>query len=158
DIVRHLHTGELVHILVNDAAAEKKAAAHLVKVGVDLARIRFFRLPTDRVWTRDYGPMFVRESAGQLAVADWRFNAWAKYPEWKRDDAIAAKVAQRLRLSVCQPMFQGRRVVLEGGSIDVNGSGLLLTTEECLLSPVQARNPELTRADIERVFAEYLGV
>lgn len=158
EIVRHLHQCERVHILVNDAKAEAGVRALLVKAGVELAQIDFHRWPTNRVWTRDYGPIFVVNGKGQLALTDWRFNAWAKYPDWQRDDAIPAKVQKLLECRGWQPHYGGRRVVLEGGSIDVNGQGLLLTTEECLLSDVQARNFGLDRADLEKVLADYLCV
>ena len=158
EIVRHLHVSETVHLLVNDAAAEAAARTQLGEAGIDLERVRFFQHATDRVWTRDYAPIFLSNARGEVAVTDWHFNGWAKYANWTHDDAIAAKVAADLKLPAWQPSRNGRRVVLEGGSIDVNGAGLLLTTEECLLSDVQARNPELTRADLEEVFARYLGV
>jgi agmatine deiminase len=158
EIVKHLHTGEFVHLLVNDSDSEKKVRSLLAKVGVDGKRIRFFHAPTDRVWTRDYGPIFLTNGKGKVAITDWRFNAWAKYDNWQNDDRIPATVNEYLKMKAWQPVHQGRRVVLEGGSIDVNGDGLLLTTEECLLSPIQARNPDLSRADIEAVFAQYLGV
>lgn len=157
EIVRQVHQGERVCILVNDAKAEASVRLILGKAGVDLAQVDFHRFPTNRVWTRDFGPIFV-VNEGKLALTDWRFNAWAKYPDWQRDDAIPAKVQKRLKCPAWQPAMNGRRVVLEGGSIDVNGQGLLLTTEECLLSDVQARNPDLTRQDLEQVFADYLGI
>src|SRR5262245_60680908 len=78
DIVRHLHTGEKLHILVNSLAAEKRATPYLNKVGVDLKQVRFFHVPTDRVWTRDYGPIFLTNDKGELGFTNWRFNAWAK--------------------------------------------------------------------------------
>ena len=158
EIVRHLHTGERVHILVNTAAAEKQAQAVLTKAGVDLNQIRFFHFPTNRVWTRDYGPIFVSDGKGKLGITDWRFNAWAKYPDWQKDDAVPSKVQKTLKCPAWQPKVGRQRVVLEGGSIDVNGQGLMLTTEECLLSEVQQRNPGLTREDLEKAFADYLGV
>jgi agmatine deiminase len=158
DIVRHLHQSEPVHLLVNDAAGEKRVRAILSRAGVDLGQVRFFRFPTDRVWTRDYGPIFVVSPQGKVAATDWRFNAWAKYPDWKKDDAVPQKICRALGLNAWQPHVGKTRVVLEGGSIDVNGQGLLLTTEECLLSPIQARNPDLTREQVERVFADYLGM
>jgi agmatine deiminase len=158
DIVKHLHTGEFVHILVNDAGHEKRARAVLAKAGIDFERVRFFRIPTDRVWVRDSGPIFLVNDAGRVAMTDWHFNAWAKYDNWQRDDQVPARINERLRLKRWQPKCKGKRVVLEGGSIDVNGTGLLLTTEECLLSPVQARNPHLTRTDLEQVLGDNLGV
>ena len=113
---------------------------------------------TDRSWTRDYCPIFVKDGRGRTIVTDWQFNGWAKYDNWQVDDAVPALVARHLELEAVQPSWNGKRVVLEGGSIDVNGLGTILTTEECLLSPIQARNPELTRTDLEAVFAEYLGI
>jgi len=157
EIVRHLHTSETVYILVNDAGAERQAKRILSHARIDLARVQFFRFPTNRVWTRDYGPIFIRNGTGAVGVTNWRFNAWSKYSDWQRDDAIAGKLARALRLRTWQPSIAARRVVLEGGSIDVNGQGLLLTTEECLLDKVQARNPGLSRSELEKVFADYLG-
>ncbi|HEY7310439.1 MAG TPA: agmatine deiminase family protein [Gemmataceae bacterium] len=157
EIVRHLHHGEEVRILVNDEDARRQADAVLDKLTLDRDRISFWHIPTDRVWTRDYGPLFVACN-GEAAIVNFAFNAWAKYPNWQRDDAVTGQINDRLRLRLCQPEIDGRRVVLEGGSIDVNGQGLLLTTEECLLSDVQQRNPGLGREGYERVFGEYLGV
>jgi agmatine deiminase len=109
------------------------------------------------VWTRDSGPIFVRDGEALVAL-DWHFNAWAKYHNWHDDDDLPRRVAEHLGVERVQPAIGGRRIVLEGGSIDVDGEGLLLTTEECLLSEVQARNPGLTREQVEEVFREYLGV
>ena len=145
--------GEIVRILVNTAAQQAQASRMLKKGGVDLARVDFLRFPTNRGWTRDFGPMFVRKSSG-LAIARFRFNAWAKYTDWKKDAQIPDRAAKKLKL----PLIDGK-IVLEGGSIDVNGRGTLLTTEECLLDPnVQTRNPGLSRYEIENVFRETLGV
>src|SRR5207237_6564393 len=104
------------------------------------------------------GPIFVVNDRGERAVLDWHFNAWAKYPNWAHDDQLPGFVAGKLGLRRWQPRCRGWRVVLEGGSIDVNGQGLMLTTEECLLSTTQQRNPPMDWADYERVFADYLGV
>jgi agmatine deiminase len=158
EIVRHLHHSERVRILVNDAATERRASRMLGKAGVHRGRIDFFLLPTNRSWTRDYGPMFVQAADGQLGILDWRFNAWAKYPDWEHDDAIARQVSEALRVPRWEPTVGDLRMVLEGGSIDVNGQGLLLTTEECLLSPVQARNPGMSRVAIEKNLADWLGI
>ena len=158
EIVRALARVEQVRILVEDAAAEKRARGMLRRAGADLSQVRFHIWPTNRVWTRDSGPIFVQDSAGKLAITNWRFNAWAKYDDWQLDDALPAKAAATLELPEWQPRVQGRQVVLEGGSIDTNGAGVLLTTEECLLSKVQARNPALDREQLERVFHDYLGI
>jgi len=153
EIVRKLARVERVRILVEDAAMEQAARRILRKAGADLAAVDFFHAPTDRSWTRDYCPLFVKNRTGEVALTNWRFNAWAKYDDWHNDAAIPAMLARALGLRAWEP-----GMVLEGGSIDVNGRGLLLTTEECLLSPVQARNPELDRRQIEQSLRDYLGV
>jgi agmatine deiminase len=157
EIVHRLHASEIVRILVNNSAAEVRARGQLRRAGVDLGRIEFLVIPTDRVWTRDYGPYFVRDATGSVAATDWGFNGWAKYDNFERDDAAASEIIARLDMQSWRPAVDSRRVILEGGSFDVNGDGLLLTTEECLLSPIQRRNPGLTRQDYEQLFADYLG-
>jgi agmatine deiminase len=157
EIIRWLTTGEQVHILVKDAAAERQATEALKRVGVDFDAIHFWRWPTDRVWTRDSGPSFLVGPDQKKALVDWHFNAWAKYPDWKNDDKIPGRIAKQFKLPAWQPTRERKRIVLEGGSIDVNGHGLLLTTEECLLSEEQARNPGMTREELDEVFADYLG-
>lgn len=160
EIVRHLHQSEEVRILVNGPAGERRARAVLDKLPLEDRRIAFVRVPTDRAWARDSLPPFVLDHEGRVGVVKWQFNAWAKYDDWKRDNAAAGRIMNRLRRQRfwLNAAVHDRRVVLEGGSIDVNGLGCLLTTEECLLSKVQERNPGFTRQDYERVFAEYLGV
>jgi agmatine deiminase len=158
EIVRHLIRSERVHILVDDEAGERRARLALVSVGVDLGRVRFHQMPTDRCWMRDSGPIFVKGPGGDVGLLDWGFNAWAKYDNWQLDDAVPLRVAEILGMRYWIAKSGERRVVLEGGSIDVNGAGLLLTTEECLLSDVQARNPGLGKQAIEKVLAEYLGI
>jgi agmatine deiminase len=158
EIVRHLSRVEKVRILVQDEEAAQKARRVLKKSGAQLAAVEFFRIPTDRSWTRDFCPIFVRDNHGERTILNWQFNGWAKYPNAKQDDAVTDKLAPQLGLRMWTPIWNGRPVVLEGGSIDVNGAGTLLTTEECLLSPVQARNPGLNRDDMEQIFREYLGV
>lgn len=157
EIVRKLHASERVRIVALEGEAAQ-AREMLGRAGVDLSRIDFLPFATDRVWLRDSGAIFVKDRDGKRAALDWRFNAWAKYDNWHHDDRLPEQIAEYLGVSRWQPTSGGRRVVLEGGSIDVDGEGLLLTTEECLLSPVQARNPDLTRADVEQVMRDYLGV
>jgi agmatine deiminase len=158
EIVRHLHVSERVRIVVNDLAGEKRARQVLSKVPVDLRQIDFYRFPTDRVWVRDSGPIFVVDNTGQVAITNWKFNAWAKYNNWTRDNRLPQRIASALKLPCWRPSVNARAVVLEGGSIEVNGRGLLLTTEECLLDTVQARNPGLAHCDIEAALQDYLGV
>ncbi len=158
EIVRRLARVERVRILVSDRDSEQQARRVLRKSGANLAAVEFFRAPTNRSWTRDYGPIFLKNGHGQIAITNWRFNGWAKYANWKHDDAVTSRLARRLKLPAWEPTYRGRRIVLEGGSIDVNGEGTLLTTEECQLSPTQARNPGLDRQGLERIFGDHLGV
>jgi agmatine deiminase len=168
EIVRHLSRVEDVHMLVNDEAAEKRAASILRRQGAGLARVHFHRWPTDRIWLRDSGPIFLRRFDGERALTHWRFNGWAKYPNHLHDEKIPAQVAELYKMRSFEPKAIGangkpHRLVLEGGSIDTNGAGILLTTEECLLSEVQQRNPGLgeevqTRAKLEQAFQQYLGI
>jgi len=163
-MVRHLSRAERVEIVVKNAAEETSARQVLKRAGVISKDIRFHRWLTNRVWTRDSGPIFVRREIANnpVAITNWRFNAWAKYSDWKLDNQIPKRIAKKLKLREFSPNVQvkGKRhhVVLEGGSIDVNGQGLMLATEECLLSKVQQRNPGMTREGLESVFADYLGV
>lgn len=156
-IVRNLARYERVCILVQDAGAEAATRKLLRKSHADITAVQFFQIPTDRSWTRDFCPIFVKDGAGENVMLNWRFNGWAKYENSQQDDAVPDRLQRRLGMRTIKPEYQGRRIVLEGGSIDVNGAGSILTTEECLLSDVQARNPELSRADIENIFREYLG-
>lgn len=156
EMIRRIAPGERVRLLVNQTT-ERQARRVLTGVGVDLSQIDFLRVPTDRGWTRDTGPIFVRRDEA-VAIARFRFNAWAKYPEWKKDNRIPEHAARKFGYKL-HPIRAGKRdFVLEGGSIDVNGRGTLLTTEECLLDPaVQTRNPGLGRAEIEAVLRDALG-
>lgn len=172
EIVRKIAPAEPVRILINSKAQEARARRLLTRVGVDLARVEFFRFPTNRGWTRDFGPIFVRREtdptqgphhreAGGIAIVRFRFNGWARYQDWRKDDAVAQRVARALGVRLFHATINdgSRRFVLEGGSVDVNGRGTLLTTEECLLDPaIQVRNPGLNREQIEATLRAYLGV
>jgi agmatine deiminase len=162
EIVRYLARSEKVHIVVEDAPREWACRKVLRDAAVPMGSVYFHRWPTDRVWTRDSGPIFVKDRRGRLVITNWKFNAWAKYKNWHKDDLVPDHVANALGLPDINPAVykKGRlhRVVLEGGSIEVNGRGSMLTTEECLLSKVQQRNPGLNRRDLEKVFQQYLGV
>jgi agmatine deiminase len=175
EIIRHLARHECVELIVNDAASEKRARKVLDRASALSDNVRFHRWPTNRVWTRDSGCTFVTapsfagpESEGRLpqrvrgfaklTALTWRFNAWAKYSNYKHDEKIGSLMAKAANAGELRSVLGKQRVVLEGGSIDVNGQGTLLTTEECLLSKVQQRNPAMKRKDYEKVFAEYLGI
>ena len=160
EIVRHLARVERVRILVNDDAEQRSATRVLKQCHADLSAVDFLVHATDRSWIRDYGPIFVKNKTtevknkkGEIAVTHWRFNGWAKYDNWHNDAPVPEVIANRFEIPRWEP-----GLVLEGGSIDVNGAGKLLTTEECLLSKIQERNPGRTRRDLERAFATHLGV
>jgi agmatine deiminase len=160
EMVRKLVAGEIARIIVPTKAHEAKARRVLARVGADTERVEFFRWPTDRGWTRDFGPIGVRREHPdpEVAIARFRFNGWAKYPDFRKDDQVPERAAKALSLKLRRAVHRGRPVVLEGGAIDVDGHGTILTTEECLLDPfVQVRNPGFRRADYERVFLEELG-
>ena len=173
EIIRHLARHERVELIVNDAASEKAARKVLEQAGALSANLHFHRWRTDRVWTRDSGCTFVHAAPASASrgaeferrgaelktgAVKWRFTAWAKYPNCHHDEKIGSLMATAAGAAESRPMFRKQRVVLEGGSIDVNGQGTLLTTEECLLSKKQQRNPGMKRADYERIFAAHLGI
>jgi agmatine deiminase len=183
EIVRHLARVERVNLLVENRAAESRVKAILRKSGAELDAVTFFHVPTDRGWMRDSGPIAVAGEPGGGALLNFSFNGWAKYDDYEKDAKVVGRMkllldgqhpAKNLRRAryivplrekskaggrqrVILPEHKGRRVVLEGGSIDVNGRGTLLTTEECLLSDVQERNPGFTRDDYAEIFRRYLG-
>ena len=191
EIIRNLARHERVELIVNDAAAAGQARRVLERADSLSANIRFHRWPTNRVWLRDSGCIFLTKSekdhvgpglrSGQAEQSSaalalkFRFNAWAKYSNWRYDDKIGLLMAQvkiptsraknvremghqrELLTREILPVSNGKRIVLEGGSIDVNGAGTILTTEECLLSKVQERNPHMARVHYEKAFADYLG-
>ena len=159
EIARVLAESESVEILCDDDTVMTSARAVLDSHGVRRDRVRLHPVPTDRVWLRDSAPSAVLDENGRVALLNWLFNGWAKYPNWKQDAQVGAAIARITGLPRLEPArVSGDRIVLEGGGIDVNGQGLLLVTEEWLLGDVQVRNPAMTRSDYERVFAEWLGV
>jgi agmatine deiminase len=178
EIIRNLAKHERVELIVNNAAAARKARRVLERADALSNNIRFHHRRTDRVWLRDSGCIFVNCGAGaparDVAALKFRFNAWAKYSNWRNDDKIGTlmvivnnptlRKARRVghpqtsgRPLEIHPVSGGKRIVLEGGSIDVNGVGTILTTEECLLSKAQERNAHMTRVHYEKAFADYLG-
>ena len=158
EVVRHLVPGEKARVLVQSAAHEKRARELLNRIGVSDGHVDFHRIPTDRAWTRDFGPIFLRRE-GELAVAGFHFSGWAKYKNCRLDAVVARHASANLGYPFFPVEVNGRKFVLEGGSIDVNGRGTVVTTEECLLDQqVQPRNPGLSRQEVERVLADYLGV
>jgi agmatine deiminase len=151
-MVRALTRGETVKILVNDETTERRVAAKLEKSGSVMGRVHILRIPSSDVWIRDYGPTFLLHAvSGKRAAVKWHFNAWGgKYDDILCDDATGDAVVKTLEDPVFRP-----DIVLEGGSIDVNGMGTVLTTEQCLLNP--NRNPQLSRLQIEEIVNQHLG-
>ena len=146
-----LATGEAVYINVNNLDQERHVRTVLDEAGVR-GEVRFFHIPTNDAWIRDHGAIFVVDDEGGLAATSWRFNSWGeKYPPWDNDNAASDKMAAALGVRT----FDGG-MILEGGAIDVNGAGVLLTTESCLLNP--NRNPSLSKDDIEQRLQSMLGV
>ncbi len=162
EIIRNLARHERVDLIVNSERAEKNARAVLELADALSDNVCFHRWRTDRVWTRDSGCIFLtppeeKNDAPPIAL-HFQFNAWAKYDNYKLDAKLGARMAKSAGARVVHPMAGDERVVLEGGSIDVNGRGTLLTTEECLLSTTQQRNPRMDRAAYEQMFADYFGI
>jgi agmatine deiminase len=174
EIIRNLARHERIELIVNNSVSEKQALKVLAKAGALSKNIAFHRWPTNRVWTRDSGCTFVvatnhvdagdspaqsrPRSPQTLAAIKWSFNAWAKYSNYRHDEKLGSRMAKNAGTHEILPIHGKSRVVLEGGSIDVNGQGTLLTTEECLLSTTQQRNPSMSRKDYEKLFSDYLGI
>jgi agmatine deiminase len=168
EIVRKISQDELVRLLVRSQAEAKFAASYLQRAKCDLKQVRFVVHPTNRGWTRDSGPIHVvrKHSASDLqpstpksAIVHFHFNAWAKYKNWQLDTKVPQMAARLLKRPLFDAQFNGRKFIIEGGGIEVNGCGTLLTTEECYLHPtVQVRNPSLTKAQYDDTFRKYLGV
>ncbi len=152
EITKVLTGYEYVNINVKDAQLMLEVSEMLVRAGVDMNKVTLHVIPTNDAWCRDHGPIYIKNAAGERAIVDWGYNAWGdKYPPYDADDEVPVHIAKKYNLKLYQP-----QIVMEGGSIEVNGKGTLLTTEACLLHP--NRNPQLTKAEIEDHLKAYLGV
>jgi len=160
EIVRKLAAGEKVRILLDLHVHKKRVRSILERANADLSNVEFFCVPTDRSWMRDSGPLFVKSRRdGAKAIVHFHFNGWARYPDWHKDRRVPEELSGELGIQLLDAQANGRPFVLEGGSIDVNGEGSLITTEECLLDPrVQTRNPGLGREEVEEALKTWLGV
>lgn len=162
EIIRNLARHERVDLIVTSERLEKQARSVLERASALSDNVCFHRWRTDRVWMRDSGCIYLAPASeagdSEPLALHFRFNAWAKYNNYKLDAKVGARMAKAAGARVAHPICNEERVVLEGGSIDVNGRGTLLTTEECLLSTTQQRNPHMDRAGYERMFADYFGV
>lgn len=153
DFIRLVAEGEKVNINVADEAMKQKAIGHLQKAGADLANVQFYFHPTNDAWCRDHGPAFlINPKEKTKMVVKWNYNAWGdKYPPYDLDNAIPVSIAKQNNLPIALP-----GIVMEGGSVDFNGKGTVLTTTSCLLNP--NRNPHLSQTEIEKYLSDYYGV
>ena len=156
-IIASISKVQKVKLLIQTIKNKLKIIKLIKRFNGKINNIKIIVKKTDRVWTRDSGPIFIINKNKDKKIAlDWKFNAWAKYPNFKNDNLITQKIYNKQ--SILKPLFKNNQIVLEGGSIDVNGNGLLLTTKECLLSKVQQRNPKINKINLEKIFNEYLGI
>jgi agmatine deiminase len=160
EIIRVLADHETVNILCHSHDVAERARAILAAHAVRRDRVTLHEVPTDRSWLRDSAPTGVIDAQGHVALLDWAFNGWAKYNNWQQDAGVGPAISRLTSLHREEPCLPNthERIVLEGGGIEVNGQGLLLVTEEWLLSDAQVRNPGLNRSDYERIFHEWLGI
>ena len=165
EIIRNISKHERVELIVNDASSARQARRILERSDALSANVRFHHWPTNRIWMRDSGCIFLKcaaegsapERPARSIALKFRFNAWAKYSNWRHDEEVGSLMAKFADADEVRPLSRDTGIVLEGCSIDVNGAGTLLTTEECLLSKVQERNPGMTRVHYEKAFSDYLG-
>ncbi len=158
EMVRKISAGEIVRLLVRSKAEAKFAGSYLQRAGCHLKQVEFVVHATNRGWTRDSGPIHVKRKA-ETAIVHFHFNAWAKYNDWQKDTRVPETAAKLLKRPLFDAQFNGKRFTIEGGGIEVNGRGTLLTTEECYLHPkIQIRNPGMTKAEYGAQFKKYLGV
>ena len=157
EIARGITRNGRLGLVVQHHRMQEEAALILAEAGVPLEKVDFLLHATNRGWLRDCGALFVQTASGSQCV-DFRFNGWAKYRNHGKDDTLAAAMAEFCHLPLTHARYHDKRVVLEGGALEMDGQGTMITTEECLLSSVQCRNPGFGKAEYERVFADYLGV
>ena len=157
-IVSALSRVQLVNILVNNKSDRREVIVALKKFGTKINNIRLINCKTDRSWTRDSLPIFLKLKENKKILSKWEFNAWAKYKNFKKDNKAYLKIKKAIKIDVIKPKFKNRKIVLEGGSIDVNGNGLLMTTKQCLVSKIQERNKGFETKDYEKIFKKFLGI
>lgn len=158
EIVKKLVEGEQVYIIIRDEKHKKSAINILRKVGVDLSQIILVEQKTDRNWLRDSSSFFVKDQNQKVQLVRFQFNAWAKYKNFKLDQKIPFTISRVLQKKLIDAVYNDNLVVLEGGAIETNGQGTIITTEECLLDEkTQTRNPGFTKKDYEKVFEKYFG-
>ena len=158
EFIKKVAAFEEVFLVVADENLKKKVQEMLETAHAELNRVSFIIHKTNRSWMRDSGPIIVKNGASREAL-NFNFNGWAKYKNYKLDRLIPSRIASFLNIPLTSVLYKGKPVILEGGAIDVNGRGTLLTSEECLMhSDIQVRNPGFTKADYEAIFREFLGI
>jgi agmatine deiminase len=158
EFIKKVAQVETVFLMVADKKLQNKVHEMLEMAHVNLSNVSYVIQKTNRSWMRDSGPIIVQNGNKREAI-NFNFNGWAKYKNYQLDKHVPLKVAQHLSIPLTQAIYKGKPVILEGGAIDVNGKGTLITSEECLLHPnIQIRNKNFTKQDYEAVFKEYLGV
>ncbi len=158
EIISKISIQQKVNILIESKKIKKKINLFLKKYFTNTNNINFIVCKTNRAWLRDSFPIFVKNKHNQKAIVNWGFNGWAKYENFGHDNKICSKIKKLIGLESIIPTFKKKRIILEGGSIDVNGKGILLTTRECLLSNIQARNPGFKKQEYKFLFKKYLGI
>lgn len=158
EFIKKVATYEKVFLLVNDEKLKTKVSDMLDRARVNLNQVSFIIQKTNRSWMRDSGPIIIYKD-GKREALNFNFNGWAKYKNFQLDKHVPSKVSDFLKIPLTQVTYKGKPVIVEGGAIDVNGQGTLLTSEECLMHPsIQVRNTGFTKEDYETIFKEYLGV
>ena len=158
EIISKISNQQKVNILIEKKTIKKKINFFLKKFLKNKNNISFRVCKTNRAWLRDSFPIFVKKANNKKVLINWGFNGWAKYKNFNHDNKICSKIKKFIGLNSITPIIRNKRIILEGGSIDVNGKGILLTTRECLQSNIQARNPGLKQHEYEFIFRKYLGV
>jgi agmatine deiminase len=159
EIIRKITLYEDVLLLVKSQEHQQKVLTMLAQAHVDEKKVTFIIKDTNRGWMRDSGPVIVRNQDGSRTALQFGFNGWAKYSNYRKDISNPEIVASTLKIPLEKVIYQGQNVILEGGAIDSNGKGTLITTEECLLDlEIQARNPDFDSSDYQEIFRRYLGI
>jgi agmatine deiminase len=159
EFIKKITQYEIVYLIVADNKLKDKVSDMLMTAEVNVKNVQYIILKTNRSWMRDSGPIIVETEKGKYEAINFNFNGWAKYSNYQLDKNVPKTIANTLKIPMTIASYKGKPVVLEGGAIEVNGKGTLITSEECLLHPnIQVRNEGFTKQDYEAVFKEYFGI
>ena len=156
-IISKITKSQEVNLLINNHKSGNIIKKLLRKNNAKIRNVKFIICETDRVWMRDTGPIFIKNKKNKNILLNWEFNGWAKYKNYTADNSVNLRIKDHYKGNVIKPKFKKKSIVLEGGAIDVNGKGLLLTTKECLLSKIQQRNSFLKMKDYNIIFKRFFG-